>query len=179
MENHPEFFESVNIFYKNCLHGVVKFLDELSLEESQNYIFCKLIENTLPSFMLPIFIVDTSKNNALIEMIMKEFFKIYVTINFDLEQVMVSKIYENNISVLFTLRNIFFFDESFYEQRLSNFLPPDNYLVTQEKLSKATESFVDLILFKLIDKTRDFLATDSRMYFYTLFEMFEQPFDVY
>ena len=50
-------------------------LDNLALSEEDNFLYCKMIENTMPIYILPIFVIDPSKNKELIEGIIREFFK--------------------------------------------------------------------------------------------------------
>lgn len=45
-----------------------------------------------------------------------------------------STIYDKNVGVLYGLRNLFIFDEYFFEQLLGKYLPAESYLVTEEKL---------------------------------------------
>lgn len=113
------------------------------------------------------------------EKILKEFFKTYVTMGFDIESIRFSSIYNNNSTILFNLRHLFLFEQYFYEQQLARYLPDESHLVTHEKLLVACKRFIDLIVFKFIEKTKDFLSVDSKLYMLTLFELFEEPFEVY
>lgn len=99
--------------------------------------------------------------------------------NVDLELIQVSKIYEKNLIVLFNMRNIYFYDPGFFEDKIDLFLPVDSHMVSEETLSLATEQFVDLIVYKFMIKTKDFFITDSKLFFFTLYEFFETPFDFY
>ena len=89
--------------------------------------------------------------------------------NFDVETIRMSTIFKKNISVLFNLRNLYVFEEYFFEQLLGKYLPDDSYLVSEEKLITANKNLVDLIVFKFIEKTKNFLSVDSKLYIYTLF----------
>lgn len=179
MDNHGDFFESFNIYYKFCLNNILPYVDSLALDESQNTLFCKMIENMMPSYFLPIFVVDGAKNGTILQSIFKEFFKLYVTMNVDIETIQISKIWEKNVAVLFSLRDLYFFDRGFFEEKLDLFLPIDSHLISEEKLVLATDQFIDLIVYKILERTKEFLITDVKLYLFTLFSFFEHPFEVY
>lgn len=50
--------------------------------------------------------------------------------------------------------------------------------VTHDAFEEISEKFINLIIFKFLEKTKNFVATDNKLYFYTLFEMFENPFEI-
>lgn len=60
-------------------------LDNLALSEEDNFLYCKMIENTMPVYILPIFVVDPSKNKEIIESIIREFFKSYIELSYNIE----------------------------------------------------------------------------------------------
>lgn len=98
-------------------------LDTLGLSSEDNYLYCKMIENTMPMYILPIFVVDPSKNKEIIENIIREFFKSYIELSFNMEQIKIPRIYEHNIALLYNLRNMFVMSEGFYETIIAKFLP--------------------------------------------------------
>ena len=51
----------------------------------KNSIYCKMIENSMPIYILPIFAIDPSKNKEIIELLIKEFFKSYIELSFNIE----------------------------------------------------------------------------------------------
>ena len=153
-------------------------LDNFALSPDDNFLYCKMIENTMPAYILPIFVIDPSKNTEIIQEIIREFFKSYVELSFNIEQIRIARMYQDNIALLYNMRNIFLFTEGFYEKIIAKFLPEDYSMFTEEAFDKAVNEFIDLIIFKIMQKTRDFLATDPKLFMLTFFEMFEkQPFE--
>lgn len=91
-------------------------LDSMSIEPEENFFYCKMIENTLPTYILPLFVLDTSQNASIIESIIKEFFKSYMQSEFEISSVQVVKMFSKDISFLYNLRNIFPIDDEFWEK---------------------------------------------------------------
>lgn len=132
------------------MEGIIPFIDSLSLEETNDYFYCKLLENMMPTYILPIFEVDSGKNATILESMMKEFFKMLVIDGVDLDMIKMSKIYQNNLMSMFNMRNLYFFEPKFFEAKLELYLPEDGYLATEESLNEATEKFVDLLVYKFM-----------------------------
>lgn len=89
---------------------------------------------------------------------------VYIKGDFKFDQIVVSKLFENRVSFLFNLKHLYPIEDEFYEDILHKYLPVDSSLVTQESLSEAMNKFIDFMLYKIIDHTRDYLATDNKLY---------------
>ncbi len=107
MSNHNDFFNALNIFYIICPNKMALMLDEFDIEENRKEFYCKLLENTLPAEFIPIFKLDNSKNDSIVEKLIREFFKVYVDTPFQLRDMKIAKIYENNVSILFDFRHMY------------------------------------------------------------------------
>lgn len=178
MQSHHSQFRSLNLFYLSCPEKIVPMLQTLSILENQAELFCKLIENTMPTFFLPIFMIDVSKNEDIIINMIKKFFNAYTLMSFKLDNIKIAKLYEKNISVLFSLRNIYLIDFDFYENIFLEFLPNDSSLVSKDLFTDANDKFLNLIIFKFLEKTKEFLVKDNKLFLFTIYEMFEQPYEV-
>lgn len=97
----------------------------------------------------------------------------------DFESIHISKVLEKNLLSLYSIRNLYLFGPGYFEEKIEMFLPVDSHLVNEEMLSNGTEKFVDLIVFKVLKKTEEFLVADSKLYFFTIFQLFETPFEMY
>ncbi len=50
-----EELNSVTIFQSSCESNIETFLDSFSIEVEQANLYCKLIENSIPSYFMPLF----------------------------------------------------------------------------------------------------------------------------
>lgn len=178
MQSHNSQYRSLNLFYLSCPEKIVPMLQTLSIPENQGELFCKLIENTMPTFFLPIFILDVSQNEDIITNMIKKFFNAYTLMSFKLDNIKIAKLYEKNISVLYSLKNIYLIDSDFYENILLEFLPAESSLVNKDVFRDANDKFLNLIIFKFLEKTKEFLIKDNKLFLFTIYQMFEQPYEV-
>ena len=179
MHKHNDFFDAYNIFFTTCEHKIVPMLDHMGYEEDDNVLYCKLIENAIPEYFMPVFTVNTALNDNLIEKIIKDFFKIYTELAFNLENIRIAKIFHDNISMLYKLRNIFPFEEGYFVALMKDgFIPEDSFEIEEKPLQKASNNFVNLIIYKFIDKSASLLYSNPRLYIYTLQQLFNEPFEI-
>ena len=175
---HSEFFLASNVFFNICENRLKPVLASLYLEEEQNLYFCKLIENAIPEYFLPVLMVAPGKNQKLLETVIKDFFKIFTEEEFDVDQIRVPKIFHENVSVLYKLRGLFEFDEGYFEVLLGEYLPLDSREATHVKLSKVCSTFMDFFAFRIVEVLKPYMYENDRLFLFTMYQMFESPFDI-
>lgn len=177
MAMQPDFFLASNIFYNICENKMKPVLSALFIEDEENLYFCKLIENSLPTYFLPVFLVSQSKNNKLVERIILMFFHIFSELSFDVDRIRIPKIFHKSVSVLYKLRNHFDFEGSFFENILNEYLPNDSREASNAKFNAAVSKFYDFAVYRLLEVTKPYLYSNSRLFLFTLFEILETPFE--
>ena len=177
MSDH-DFFYPYSLFYVMCPDKILPALDVLYIDDNEAIFFCKMIENVLPGYFLSLLKISNTKNPKLMETLIREFFKSYASLHFDLDRIRVAKIFHKNVAVLYRLRRLFTYAPEILDNLLVNYLPEGQAAINVEKLDKVSDQFVDLIVFKIIDKTQTLLYTHPRLFYFTLFQMFEEPFNI-
>jgi len=173
-----DFFYPYSLFYVMCPEKILPALDVLYIDDNEAIFFCKMIENVLPGYFLPLLKISTTKNPKLMETLIREFFKSYASLHFDLDRIRVAKIFHKNVSVLFRLRRLFTYPPEILDIQLMNYLPEGQAIINVEKLDRVADQFVDLIVFRILEKTQNMLYTHPRLFYFTMFQMFEEPFNI-
>lgn len=178
MQKHNDFFEAFNTFARTCENKIVPMLITLGLEPEENLFFCKLIENAIPDYFMPVFTVNAALNDGLVETIIKEFFKIYSELAFDLERIKIAKVFRDNISILYRVRNIFPFDADYFSGLMKGiYVREEAYEINEKNLERASRDFIDFMSYKFMDKSASLLYSNPRLYMFTFYQMFEEPFE--
>ena len=86
--------------------------------------------------------------------------------------------YHKQTDLLWRARNLFAIDDIFFENIFYNYLPESNRDLLITELNKGIENFINFMVYRLIDNSEDYLYSDKKLFFYTLFEMFQQPFEL-
>jgi len=111
---------------------------------------------------------------------MKDFFKIYTELAFDMEKIKIAKIFHDNISVLYKMKNLFPFEPEYFVQLMkTEFIPQDSYEINEKSLDKATTDFINFIVQKFIDLSAKFLYSNHKLYIYTFYQMLTDPFEIF
>lgn len=76
MKDHNKFYFSTNLFYVLCKPKIQAAIDALTLDEEDGIFYCKMIENVIPDYFMNVFMISASKNNKLINELIKEYFKV-------------------------------------------------------------------------------------------------------
>lgn len=179
MAKSPDFFYSYNVFYATCQEKILPVLDVLLIEDENAALFCKLIENSVQPYLLSLLKIDSSQNNQIIQTLITEFFKVYEELHFDVDRIKIAKLFQGNPSVLYRIRRLFEFPEATLDGLLGKFLPKGTSFLTTKRVSGLSDKFTDLIVYKVLERTLDFLYENPRLYMYTMFEMFERPFEIF
>ena len=174
----PEFFYSYNIFHAVCEERILPMLDQLQIDDENRVFYCKMIENSLPGYFLAVFKINPSENQKIVTKLIVEFFKTYRELHFDIDRIRLAKIFQSNVSVLYRIRKLFDFSDSTLNGILSEFVPIGTGGLSNNKIIKISDKFIDFMVFKMIEKILDFLYENQRLCLFTLFELFEQPFSI-
>jgi hypothetical protein len=179
MAKSPDFFYSYNVFYANCQEKILPVLDITLIEDENAALFCKLIENSVQPYLLSLLKIDTSQNNLIVQTLITEFFKVYEELHFDVDRIKIAKLFQGNPSVLYRIRRLFEFSEGTLDGLLGKFLPKGTSFLTTKRVSGLSDKFTDFIVYKVLERTLDFLYENPRLFMYTMFEMFERPFEIF
>lgn len=179
MGRSPEFFYSYNVFYATCTEKILPVLDVVLIEDEHAILFCKLIENSLPPFFLSLLKIETAQNTKIIQTLITEFFKVYQELHFDIDRIRIAKIFHSNVSVLYRIRHLFELPEATIDTLFGRFLPKTATFLNAKRVAGLCDKFVDFAVYKVLEKTLDNLYENPRLFVFTMYEMFEQPFEVF
>jgi hypothetical protein len=76
MKDHNKFYFSTNLFYILCKPKIQAAIDALTLDDEDGLFYCKMIENVIPDYFMNVFMISASKNNKIINELIKEYFKV-------------------------------------------------------------------------------------------------------
>lgn len=179
MRNDDQFFTTFNDFYMLCQNKMPAMLDTYNIDNEDTDFYCKLLENTIPEYFMPVFVIDSSKNEKIVEDLIREFFKIYREMDFDIERIRIAKIFEKDISMLYRLRGLFSFEQGYFSSIMSRYLPDDSSKVNEAELTQACHKFINLLIFKFMEKSNKLFYANPQLYMFTWYKLFENPFEMF
>lgn len=178
MGRNPDFFYSYNVFYSICTDKIAPVLDTLLIDDENSILFCKMIENALPNFFLSILKINSAENNKIVQTVILEFFKVYQYLHFDIDRIRLAKLFHSNVSILYRIKGLFQLPESVLDALVMKNLPVGVGSLNAQRISTICDKFVDFLVYKVVEKVIEFLYENPRLFAYTLFEMFEKPFEI-
>ena len=99
-------------------------------------------------------------------------------LHFDVENLKIASIYHKQADLLWRARNLFSLEPDFWENIFYNYLPEDNRDDVIEELKEGIQNLIHFMVYRLMTNSEDYLYSDRRLFMFTLYEMFQRPFEL-
>ena len=86
--------------------------------------------------------------------------------------------YHKQTDLLWRVRNLFSIESEFFDNIFYNYLPQDNREFVTKQLTEGVDNFINFLVYRLMVNSEDYLYSDRKLFLFTLFEMFEKPFEL-
>ena len=86
--------------------------------------------------------------------------------------------FHKQTDLLWRTRNLFAPDDEFFENIFFDYVPESGREHLIPNFQEAIEHFINFMVYRLLVVTEDYLYADRKLYMFTLFKMFEKPFEL-
>jgi hypothetical protein len=86
--------------------------------------------------------------------------------------------FHKQTDLLWRTRKLFAPDDEFFENIFFDFIPEGGREHLIPELSGAIDNFINFLVYRLLVNTEDYMYSDRKLYMFTLFKMFEKPFEL-